>query len=55
MTNETFNPQMKEGWKKALAEEFSAEYMKELKKKVGGRNEVWCRCLSASQADFSGF
>ena len=34
MTNETFNPQMKEGWKKALAEEFSAEYMKELKKKL---------------------
>jgi uracil-DNA glycosylase len=35
MTNETtLNPQMEEGWKKALAEEFSAEYMKGLKKKL---------------------
>ena len=30
----TLNPQMEEGWKKALAEEFGAEYMKELKKKL---------------------
>ena len=28
------NPQLEEGWKKALAEEFGAEYMKELKKKL---------------------
>ena len=34
MTNETLNPQMEEGWKKALAEEFGAEYMRELKKKL---------------------
>ena len=34
MANETLNPQMEEGWKKALAEEFGAEYMKELKKKL---------------------
>ena len=30
----TLNPQIEEGWKKALAEEFGAEYMKELKKKL---------------------
>jgi len=30
----TLNPQFEEGWKKALAEEFGAEYMKELKKKL---------------------
>ena len=35
MTAETtLNPQIEEGWKKALAEEFGAEYMKELKKKL---------------------
>jgi len=35
MTNETtLNPQIEEGWKKALREEFGAEYMKELKKKL---------------------
>lgn len=34
MANEKLNPQMKEGWKKALAEEFGAKYMKELKKKL---------------------
>src|SRR3989338_458090 len=35
MTNEnTLNPQIEEGWKKALAEEFGAEYMKELKGKL---------------------
>src|SRR3989344_5873894 len=35
MTTEiALNPQMEEGWKKALAEEFGAEYMKELKKKL---------------------
>ncbi len=35
MTNETtLNPKIEEGWKKALAEEFGAEYMKELKKKL---------------------
>ena len=34
MTNETLNPQLEEGWKKALAEEFGADYMKELKKKL---------------------
>lgn len=28
------NPQMEEGWRNALAEEFGAEYMKELKKKL---------------------
>ena len=28
------NPQLEEGWKKALAEEFGAEYMKGLKKKL---------------------
>lgn len=33
-TETTLNPQMEEGWKKALAEEFGAEYMKELKKKL---------------------
>ena len=35
MTNKNaLNPQLEEGWKKALAEEFGAEYMKELKKKL---------------------
>ena len=34
MINETLNPKIEEGWKKALAEEFGAEYMKELKKKL---------------------
>ena len=35
MTTETaLNPQIEEGWKKVLAEEFGAEYMKELKKKL---------------------
>lgn len=34
MANETLNPQIEESWKKALAEEFGAEYMKELKKKL---------------------
>lgn len=34
MANETLNPQLEGGWKKALAEEFGAEYMKELKKKL---------------------
>ena len=35
MTAETtLNPQIEEGWKKALAEEFGAEYMKELKGKL---------------------
>lgn len=34
MTNETLNPQLEEGWKKVLAEEFGTEYMKELKKKL---------------------
>lgn len=35
MVNQTtLNPQLENGWKKALAEEFSAEYMKELKKKL---------------------
>ena len=37
MTNKTTSfpyPQLEEGWKKALAEEFGAEYMKELKKKL---------------------
>ena len=34
MINKTLNPQMEEGWKKAMAEEFGAEYMKELKKKM---------------------
>jgi len=33
-TETTLNPQIEEGWKKALAEEFGAEYMKELKKKL---------------------
>ena len=28
------NPQLEEGWKKVLAEEFGTEYMKELKKKL---------------------
>ena len=34
MINETLNPKIEEGWKKALAEEFGAKYMKELKKKL---------------------
>ncbi|MBU6431586.1 MAG: uracil-DNA glycosylase [Patescibacteria group bacterium] len=34
MTTETLNPQLEEGWKNALAEEFDAEYMKELKRKL---------------------
>ena len=34
MANETLNPLLEEDWKKALAEEFGAEYMKELKKKL---------------------
>ncbi|RJQ31970.1 uracil-DNA glycosylase [Candidatus Parcubacteria bacterium] len=35
MSSETsLNPKLEEGWKKALAEEFGAEYMKELKKKL---------------------
>lgn len=34
MTTETINPKLEEGWKNALAEEFGAEYMKELKKKL---------------------
>ncbi|MEK7070136.1 MAG: uracil-DNA glycosylase [Patescibacteria group bacterium] len=37
MTNKTTSfpyPQLEKGWKKALAEEFGAEYMKELKKKL---------------------
>ena len=35
MTTEiALNPQIEEGWKKALAEEFGAEYMRELKKKL---------------------
>ena len=34
MINKTLNPQLEEGWKKALAEEFGADYMKELKKKL---------------------
>lgn len=33
-TEKTLNPQMEASWKNALAEEFSAEYMKELKKKL---------------------
>jgi uracil-DNA glycosylase len=33
-TDTTLNPQIEEGWKKALREEFGAEYMKELKKKL---------------------
>ena len=33
-TETTLNPQIEEGWKKALMEEFGAEYMKELKKKL---------------------
>ena len=33
-TETTLNPQIEEGWKKALTEEFGAEYMKELKKKL---------------------
>ncbi|PIT96651.1 uracil-DNA glycosylase [Candidatus Campbellbacteria bacterium CG10_big_fil_rev_8_21_14_0_10_35_52] len=33
-TKTTLNPQIEEGWKKVLIEEFSAEYMKELKKKL---------------------
>ena len=32
MTNETLNPQLEEGWKKALAGRIRADYMKELKK-----------------------
>ena len=34
ITETTLNPQLEEGWKKVLAEEFGAEYMKELKKKL---------------------
>ncbi len=35
MVNQTtLNPQLEDGWKKALAEEFGAEYIKELKKKL---------------------
>lgn len=30
----TINPQIEESWRKALADEFGAEYMKELKKKL---------------------
>lgn len=30
----TINPQIGESWKKALVDEFGAEYMKELKKKL---------------------
>ena len=33
-TETTLNPQLEEGWKNALAEEFGAEYMKGLKKKL---------------------
>ena len=33
-TETTLNPQIEEGWKKVLMEEFGAEYMKELKKKL---------------------
>ena len=33
-TETTLNPQIEEGWKKALRDEFGAEYMKELKKKL---------------------
>jgi len=33
-TETTLDPQIEEGWKKALAEDFGAEYMKELKKKL---------------------
>ena len=33
-TKITLNPQIEEGWKKALVEEFGAEYMKELKGKL---------------------
>lgn len=35
MVNQTtLNPQLEDGWKKALVEEFGAEYIKELKKKL---------------------
>lgn len=34
MTTEILNLQLEDGWKNALAEEFGAEYMKELKKKL---------------------
>ena len=37
---------------KALAEEFGAEYMRELKKKTGGRNESRYCYLSVGQANF---
>ena len=33
-TETTLNPQIEGGWKKALMEEFGAEYMKELKGKL---------------------
>lgn len=34
MTEITVNPQIEEGWKAALAEEWSASYFKEIKKKI---------------------
>lgn len=34
MISKNLNPQTEEAWKKVLAEEFGAEYMKELKKKL---------------------
>lgn len=34
MDTETLNPQLEEGWKKALVEEFGGEYIRKLKKKL---------------------
>ena len=52
MTNETLNPQLEEGWKKALAEEFGADYMKELKKKLVEEMKAGIVIYPSSKANF---
>ena len=51
----TINPQLEESWKNALSDEFGAEYMKELKKKVVEEMETGHCFISAGQTDFQRF
>ena len=54
-TGTTLNPQLEEGWKKALSEEFGAEYMKELKKKLAEEMKVGIVIYPPAKQIFNAF
>ena len=54
-TGTTLNPQLEEGWKKALANEFGTDYMKELKKKLAEEVNVGIVIYPPTKQIFNAF